>query len=58
MLERGLKRKGEVMTDQEFRDLKELIEQKMAELEELQRKHINETGRRFVAPLRLGWPKK
>ena len=32
-------------------------EKEWQELEGLQRKHIHETGRRFVMPLRLGWPK-
>ena len=54
--------RGEVMADQVFRDLKESIEHKiehkMVELEELQKKHIHETGRRYVAPLRLRLPKK
>ena len=46
------------MENKEWQEFLELIEKKMVELEEMQRVHIRETGRLFVAPLRLGLPKK
>jgi len=46
------------MEEKEWQDFLELIEQKMEELEELQRVHTRETGKRFVMPLRLGWPRR
>lgn len=41
------------MSDQEFQCLKDEIYQKMIELEALQKQHIHETGRRYVAPFYL-----
>ena len=42
------------MTDKEFKKLKQDIETKMDELEELQYLYRKETGKDFVKPLRLG----
>jgi len=41
------------MTDQEFENLKEEIEQKTQELEDLQKKYSAETGCKFYPPFRL-----
>jgi hypothetical protein len=45
------------MTDDEFETLKDMIEDKMDELEKLQSQYKKLTGRNFVKPLRLA-PRK
>lgn len=39
------------MTDREFLELKQLIEKKLFELEQLQKLYKNETGARFIMPV-------
>ena len=45
------------MTDSEILLQEENIEKAMLMLEELQQEYIKETGSRYVAPVRLTYPK-
>ena len=51
--------RGTKMNEKEFDRLKTQIEFLMDRIEELQQKHISETGKRYHPPLRLGgWAKQ
>jgi len=46
------------MTNEEFNDLKQQLQQKIIELEVLQKKYSKETGKRYVPPIFQSQPKK